>query len=59
MEPAALMVLASVMLDFSVTTVQVNSQKLFEVETSVCCWCLERCPDFAYQSNLTFISTEY
>ena len=57
MEPAALMVFASVMLDFLVTTVQVNSQKPFEVQTGVCCWCFES-PDFDYQSNLMLISTQ-
>ena len=33
MEPAEVMGLASVMLDFSAMTVQVNSQSPFEIET--------------------------
>ena len=38
MEPAEVMGLASVMLDFLATTVQVNLQKPFKIETGFSYW---------------------
>ena len=52
MGPAKMMDLASVMLDFSATTVPVNSKRTFIIETGVYCWWFAKFPDFANQSML-------
>ena len=52
MGPAKMMDLACVMLDFSATTVPVNSKRTFIIETGVYCWWFIRFPDFANQSML-------
>jgi hypothetical protein len=53
MGPAKMMGLASVMMDFSVTTVQVNSLKPFEVETGQGHGC-QGCLAPAEFQNITF-----
>ena len=52
MGPAKMMDLACVMLDFSATTVPVNSKRTFVIETGVYCWWFARFPDFANRSML-------
>ena len=62
MGPAKMMGLANVILDSTTTTVQVNLQRPFEIETGVCCWFFVRlyhCATIMIENNSTNISTKY
>ena len=50
MEPAKMMDLASVMLDFLAMTVPVNSKRTLIIKNGVYCWWFARFHDFASQN---------